>query len=141
MALMNADKDGSDSDSQTHAIIGACMEVHRILGHGFSETVYQEAAAREFGLRGIPFVREPGLEVVYKDEPLSTVFRADFLCYTEIIVEFKALARLGDTELAQVLNELKASRKSRGLLVNFGAPRLEFRRVVWNWDTPRPETA
>jgi GxxExxY protein len=141
MTQMGADKDPTESDPQTHAIIGACMEVHRILGFGFSETVYQEAAAREFVLRGIPYVREPGLEIAYKGERLDTVFRADFLCYDDIVVEFKALARLGDNELAQVLNELKASRKRRGLLINFGARRLEFKRVVWNWDEPKSLSA
>lgn len=141
MTQMDADKDISETDPQTHAIIGACMEVHRILGFGFSETVYQEAVAREFALRSIPYVREPGLEIVYKGERLATVFRADFLCFDDIIVEFKALAKLGDSELAQVLNELKASKKGRGLLINFGARRLEFKRVVWNWDEPKPPSA
>jgi len=138
---MDADKDKTDSDPQTHAIIGACMEVHRILGAGFSETVYQEASAKEFALRGVPFVREPRLEIAYKGERLDSVFRADFLCFNDIIVEFKALARLGESELAQVLNELKASRKRRGLLINFGARRLEFKRVVWNWDEPQTPSA
>lgn len=141
MTPMDADKYTPESDPQTHAIIGACMEVHRILGFGFSETVYQEAAAREFALRGIPYVREPGLEVVYKGERLDTVFRADFLCFDEIVVEFKALAKLGDNDMAQVLNELKASKKRRGLLINFGARRLEFKRVVWNWDEPKDPSA
>jgi GxxExxY protein len=130
---MAADSSKTVEDPQTHAIIGACMEAHRILGHGFSETVYQEARAREFGLRGVPFMREPRLNILYKGEALETVFRADFLCYDDVIVEFKALARLTDNEMSQLLNELKASRKRRGLLINFGAQKLEFRRVVWGW--------
>ena len=109
---MDADKDIPESDPQTDAIIGACMEVHRILGFGFSETVYQEAAAREFNLRGIQYVREPGLEIVYKGERLDTVFRADFLCFDDIIVESDALAKLGVTNWLKFLTNLRRARKS-----------------------------
>lgn len=69
-----------DPDPQTYAIIGAAMEVHRELGHGFLEAVYQEALAIEFGLRGIPYEREKEIEVVFKGVTLKTGYRADFLC-------------------------------------------------------------
>ncbi|MCC6575220.1 MAG: GxxExxY protein [Planctomycetes bacterium] len=125
--------DDAQSDPQTHAIIGAAMEVHRVMGHGFSETVYQEALAKEFKLRGIPFVREARLPINYKGEQLETVFKADFLCFEDIVVELKALDKIGDNEVAQTLNYLRASNKQRGLILNFGAKSLQFKRVVWNW--------
>ena len=77
-------------DPQTYAIIGACMEVHRQLGHGFLEAVYQEAAVIEFQQKVIPFEREISLPIQYKGMVLPTHYRADFICFSEIIVEFKA---------------------------------------------------
>ncbi len=120
-------------DPQTYAIIGAAMEVHRVLGTGFLEAVYQEALAKEFGLRGIPFAREVDLVITYKNEPLACRFRADFICYDDIIVELKALSALGGIEEAQVINYLKATGLQRSLLINFGAPSLEYKRIVLNF--------
>ena len=96
-------------DPQTYAIIGACMEIHRQLGHGFLEPVYQEAAAIEFPFKNIPFEREVSLPIKYKDIVLPTHYRADFICFSEIIVEFKALSRLSTIEESQLLNYLKAT--------------------------------
>ena len=76
-----------ERDPQTYAIIGAAMEVHRQLGNGFLETVYQEALAWEFEERAVPFAREQPLAIRYKDRELLTQFRADFICFNEIIVE------------------------------------------------------
>ncbi len=120
-----------DRDPQTHAIIGAAMEVHSELGAGFLESVYQEALAREFQLRGIPFAAEVELPINYKGERLTTFFRADFICYGEIVVELKALKTLSGVEESQLLNYLKATGHERGLLLNFGSPRLEVKRMVF----------
>lgn len=118
-------------DHQTHAIIGAAMEVHGILGHGFLEAVYQEALADEFLRRGIPFQREVEIPIAYKEKRLSVSYRADFLCCGEVVVELKALASLTTVEEAQLLNYLKATRIRRGLLLNFGGPSLQYKRRVF----------
>ncbi len=120
-------------DPQTYAIIGAAMEIHKKLGHGFLEAVYQEAAVLEFPHHKIPFQREVALPITYRDTILSTSYRADFICFSNIIVEFKALSRLSTREEAQVFNYLKATRFHRGLLINFGAQSLEYKRLVWGY--------
>jgi GxxExxY protein len=121
-------------DPQTYAIIGAVMEIHRQLGHGFLESVYQEAAVIEFSLQRIPFAREVSLPIVYKGQSLPTHYRADFVCFAEIIVEFKAISNLTTVDEAQVLNYLKATGFHRGLLINFGAPSLQYKRLVWGYE-------
>jgi GxxExxY protein len=120
-------------DPQTYAIIGAAMEVHKHLGPGFLEAVYQEACELEFGMRQIPFAREVVLVVEYKAVPLSARYKADFVCYGEIIVELKALGGLTSIEVAQTLNYLKATGLKRALLINFGSERLEHRRLVLDY--------
>jgi len=124
--------DDNKRDPQTYAIIGAALEVHRVLGCGFLEPVYQEALEREFLRRGILFRREVELPVEYKGERLTATYKADFICYDDVIVELKALDRLGGKEKAQVINYLKASGHRRGLLINFGALRLEHERLVFS---------
>ena len=117
-------------DQQTYAIIGAAMEVHRILGCGFLEPVYQLALAKEFLLRGIPFRSEDELPVSYKGELLAVKYKPDFICYDQVIVELKALSTVGGREKAQVLNYLKATGLERGLLLIFGTARLEYQRSI-----------
>lgn len=121
-----------NSDEQTFEIIGAAMAVHRALGHGFLEAVYQEALAIEFTDREIPFACEVELPILFRGQRLNTGYRADFLCFDDIIVELKALDKLTTREEAQVINYLKASGKSRGLLLNFGNRSLEQKRLVLN---------
>ncbi len=113
----------------TYAIIGAAMEVHRILGPGFLESVYEEALAHEFDLRGIPYQRQAKLAVRYKDI-IAGEFRADFLVDGKVVVELKALKALTDGDEAQLLNYLKGTGYRVGLLLNFGAPSLEYKRRV-----------
>ena len=106
------------------------MEVHRLLGCGFLEPVYQEAIANEFAKRAIPFVREVKLPLKYKGQVLDTKYCADFICFDSVVVELKALARMGGNEEAQVINYLKATGREVGLLINFGTRSLESRRFV-----------
>lgn len=117
-------------DEQTYAIIGAAMAVHRELGSGFLEAVYQEALAIEFVKEAIPCMREVGLPIQYRGQILSTVYKADFLCFDTVIVELKAIDGLTSRDEAQLLNYLKASGKEKGLLLNFGARSLEYKRMV-----------
>jgi len=106
------------------------MEVHRELGCGFLEPVYREALALELAARKIPFSREVELPVSYKGDRLNTSYRADFVCHDSVIVEVKALANLSGAEEAQIINYLKASRLQVGLLLNFGAESLQYRRLI-----------
>jgi len=130
MTQMDADK--NKKDPETYAIIGAAMEVHKVLGNGFLEAVYQEALEKEFLARKITYEREKELPIIYKDQVLKTFYKADFICYRSMIVELKANQQLSGTEEAQVINYLKASGLNKALLINFGAPRLEFKCLVFN---------
>ncbi len=124
---MNADL---KRDPETYAIIGAAMEVHRELGNGFLEGVYQDALEIELAQRDIPFTHEHPVPVVYKDRTLGTPDRADFVCYGSVIVELKAVKTLTDLESAQVLHYLKATGFERALLINFATPRLDYKRFI-----------
>ena len=115
---------------EVYKIIGACMEVYNELGPGFLESVYQEALAREFASREIPFVAQWGIDVYYKGDLLNKKFFADFICYNEIIIEIKAMEALVSDHESQVINYLKATKKPLGLLVNFGGPSLQYKRFA-----------
>ena len=119
-------------DPETFAIIGAAMEVHRELGRGFLELVYQTALALEFQEHEIPFKAEVALRIRYKNKLLTCAYRADFVCFESVIVETKAIATLTGADEAQLINELKATGLQRGLLLNFGAASLEHKRLVLN---------
>lgn len=114
---------------QTFAIIGAAMEVYNQLGRGFLELAYQEALAIEFDTRHIQYEREVPLKIMYKGHPLLCTYKADFVRYGEVVVETKAIRQLGPADRAQVLNELKATRLHRALLINFGGTSLEYERI------------
>lgn len=111
---------------ESYKSIGACMEVHKVLGCGFLEAVYQDALAIEFSKRGIPFEQEKELEIPYKDAILNKRYYSDFICYNKIVVEIKALSSLTSDHEAQVLNYLKATGHKLGLLINFGEESLKY---------------
>jgi len=99
-------------DDQAYQIIGAALEAHKELGCGFLEPVYQEALELEFGDRGIPFRPQAAMPVFYKGRRLKAPYRADFVCYEEIIVELKALTKVGEIEWAQVLSKRVATKEA-----------------------------
>lgn len=113
----------------THGIIGAAMEVHGYLGNGFQEAVYQRALAIELALRNINFEREKEMPLQYKGYDIGTR-RVDFFIEEKIMLEIKAVIRLEDVHLAQAINYLEAYGMEIGLLINFGSPSLQFKRVM-----------
>jgi GxxExxY protein len=115
----------------TEKIIGASFEVHKFLGNGFQEVIYQRALAWELSQAGLSFAREIEMEIFYKGliEPIGTR-RADFVVEEKVLVELKAVIELEDVHIAQVLNYLKAYKLEVGLLVNFGSKSLAFKRLV-----------
>ncbi len=118
------------ADPHTYAIIGAAIEVHTVLGSGFLELFYKDALAIEFSARGIPFRRELPCNIEYKGHPLRGEYRMDFVCYESIVLEVKARSVTGPADHAQVLSYLASSTLEIGLLLNFGAPRLEHKRFI-----------
>ena len=114
---------------ESYKIIGAAMEVHRLLGCGFVEPVYQEPLEKEFAIRGIPYEREKELTIRYKGSTLTKTFRVDFVCYNKIILELKAAKEFSDEHYAQIYNYLRASALDLGILMNFGNTSLEYERV------------
>ena len=119
-----------ERDSQTYAVIGAAMAVHSELGCGFLEPVYRASLTVELESRRIPHQVEVPFPITYRNQPLRLSYRADLVCFGEVVVEVKALGRLGPVEQAQAINYLKASRLRRCLILNFGTRSLEWRRVV-----------
>lgn len=118
------------SDPRTFAIIGAAMEEHRVLGSGFLEVFYRDALAIEFGLSEIPFVAEAPCHVAYKGHPLLGHYRMDFVSFESVVIEVKARFGTGPSEQAQVLSYLASAGYQTGLLLNFGAARLEYKRFI-----------
>ena len=113
----------------TSKVIGCAQEVHKILGNGFPEVIYQRALSKEMVLRGVPHQREFEMPIFYKDEQIGTR-RVDFLVENVVSVEIKANSGLNDTNLAQAINYLEAYNLEIGLLINFGTKSLEVKRII-----------
>ena len=111
------------------SVVGAAFEVSNELGHGFSESLYQRALLSELQLRGIEAEREVRFHVTYKTQAIGT-YIADLIVGGCLIVELKSVETLSDTHIGEVLNYLKASNLTAGLLLNFGQPKVSFRRVL-----------
>jgi len=127
---MNANERELILKDEVYAIVGAAMEVSNELGAGFLEAVYQEAMQIELTDRQLPFHAQPSIVISYKGRPLQKEYIPDFLCFGQIVVEIKAMKHLTSIEEAQLLNYLKATGTPVGLLLNFGTPQLEWRRMV-----------
>ena len=112
----------------THKIIGCAMKVHSTLGNGFQEVIYQRALAIEFYKQGISFQREMEMTIYYEGEDIGTR-RVDFFAEQNIMIELKAIIKLEEVHLAQAMNYCQAYNLPIGLLINFGAKSLEFKRV------------
>lgn len=115
----------------TEKIIGASFEVHKFLGNGFQEVIYQRALSYEMEKAGLEYAREIEQDIFYKEfkEPIGTR-RADFIVAGKVLVELKAIIHLEDVHLAQALNYLKAYKLEVGLLINFGSKSLTFKRII-----------
>ena len=117
-------------EKESFQIIGACIAVHKELGSGFLEAVYQEALALEFKNQRIPFEKEKELYLFYKNILLQKRYKIDFICYNAILLEIKALSGLNTEHESQILNYLKASNLRLGILINFGQKSLIYKRIV-----------
>ncbi len=115
----------------TRKIIGAAFEVHKFLGNGFQEVIYQKALAYEFYLADIKYEREVSRDIFYKNrEKAIGTRRADFIVEDKVIVEIKAISKLEDVHSAQILNYMNIYNIEVGLLINFGSKSMEFKRFV-----------
>ncbi len=127
---------------ECYEIMGACFEVYKEMGVGFSEPVFHECLEKEFRRRNIPYVHHAGLALTYKGEPLKQSYQADFVLYSKIVLEVKVAKRLDDVHRAQLINYLKATGFQLGLLVNYGRlGGLEWERIVltdWLRDQAAP---
>jgi GxxExxY protein len=116
---------------ECYRIQGAIFEVYREIGCGFLESVYQECLFREFSRQKISFLSQPTIEIAYKGEMLKQIFKPDFVCFDQIIVELKAVKAFAPEHEAQLINYLKITKKPVGLLVNFGtSPKTQIKRFV-----------
>jgi GxxExxY protein len=116
--------------AETYKIIGSCMEVHKHLGRGFAENIYKDVLQIEFVMQKIPFQREQQFGVLYKEQVLPHVYRADFVVFDKIILELKAVSALADAHVSQTINYMSVSGCKIGLLINFNSDRLEYHRFV-----------
>jgi GxxExxY protein len=117
-------------EKESYIIIGTCMTVHKNLGAGFLESIYQEALEKEFEKQGIEYKRQKKINVYYEGEKMKKYFIADFICYDKIVLEIKAASFLHQSTEAQTINYLKSTNYQLGLLVNFGQPSLVWKRFI-----------
>lgn len=127
----------------SHAIIGAAIEIHRCLGPGLLEAVYEECLAREFALKEIPFERQKPVPLIYKDLKLECGYRLDFLVMKRIVVEVKSTEALAPIHESVMLTYLRLSGAPLGLLINFNVPILKdgIKRYVWHYQEPEQDNA
>ena len=115
---------------EVYEIVGCCMEVHNMLGKGFSEVVYKDALEIEFKNRNVSYLREESYEIIYKNIKLPHFYIADFVIYDKIILEAKAIETLTKSNIKQSLNYLAASGLKLAVLVNFGEDSLKYKRII-----------
>ncbi|MBI4288569.1 MAG: GxxExxY protein [Chloroflexi bacterium] len=115
---------------EAYRIVGSAITVSNTLGCGFLEAVYQEAMEIELRESRVPFEAQKRIQIQYKNRILQKEYVADFLCYDRIIVEIKAIKMITVLEEAQLLNYLNATKLPLGLIINFGAPKLEWKRYI-----------
>jgi GxxExxY protein len=120
----------------THLIIGAAIEIHRTLGPGLLESVYEECLAKEFSLRGIPYERQKPIPLIYKDLKFECGYRLDFLVSRRVVVELKSIEAIAPIHESVMLTYLRLSGSPLGLLINFNVPILKdgIRRYVWHYN-------
>ena len=115
---------------ESFKIIGICMNIHSIMGHGFLEAVYAEVLEKEFIKNNIPYQREVRLDLFFNGEKLDKKYKADFVCFGDIILEIKSVSFLHENFSRQTLNYLKATNKKLGLLINFGEKSLRYKLII-----------
>ena len=115
---------------ESYKIIGICMNIHSTLGNGFLEAVYSELLEKEFVKNNIPYQREVKLDLFFNGEKLDKKYKADFICFDNIILEIKAVSFIHENFTKQTLNYLKATDKKLGLLINFGEKSLKYKRII-----------
>ncbi len=115
---------------ESYKIIGICMNIHSTLGNGFLEAVYCEVLEKEFIKNNIPYQREVKLDLFFNGEKLDKKYKADFICFDNIILEIKAVSFIHENFTKQILNYLKATDKKLGLLINFGEKSLKYKRII-----------
>lgn len=114
---------------ETEAILGSAFEVHNTLGHGFHEKPYENALVIEFGHRSIPYEQQPRFPIKYQNQKVGE-FIPDLIAYGKVVIDTKAIPKITDVELGQMLNYLRATSLPVGLIINFKNPRVEYRRVI-----------
>jgi len=118
-------------ENETFIFPGAVFEVHKEMGCGFLESVYQECLEKEFLIKDVPFAAQKELKLFYKGEALNQTYKPDFICFDKIVVELKAVKEFSDEHRAQLFNYLNATELRLGLLVNFGHyPKVEIERII-----------